>query len=176
MTAALGPAAFAICWLGGATLLVSHARRGVVLGLVLLTAGLALAAHAEGRDQVALAVAAGGIVTAALRMRDGLPGWGVLPSGSTPRLVMSLLVLILGLLMGATVKGTTLPVQDALVVVALGAGRMLSAGHRAVALAGAAAAALALALIGGEVTSIAGTAVAALLGALPAGGGVEAAA
>ncbi|HEX4215087.1 MAG TPA: hypothetical protein VIA06_17340 [Candidatus Dormibacteraeota bacterium] len=174
--AALAPAAFAISWLGGAILLLSHARRGVVLGLVLLTAGLALGAHAAGRDQVALALVAGGAVTAALRMRDGLPGWGLLPAGSTPRLVMSLLVLILGLLMGATVKGTTLPVQEALVVVALGAGRLLSAGHRAVALAGAAAVALALASLGGEVTAIAGAAVAAVLGTLPTGGDVEAAA
>jgi hypothetical protein len=174
--AGLAPAAFAICWLGGAILLLSHARRGVVLGLTLLTVGLSLGAYAAGRDQVALALLAGGVVTTALRVRDGLPGWGLLPAGSTPRLVMSLLVLILALLMGATVKGTTLPIEDSLAVVALGAGRMLGAGHRAVALAGAAAVALGLASMGGEVTAIAGAAVAAVLGALPAGGDVEAAA
>jgi hypothetical protein len=175
MTAVPAPAGFAIAWLGASILLLSHARRGVVLGLLLATLGLALSALAAGHGQVAAELAVGGLITSGLRLRDGLPGWGLMPSGSTPRLVMSLVVLILGLLMGATVKGSTPLIEASLMVLGLSAARLLTAGTRAVAMAAAAAMALAMAAMGSGLTALAAAAVAAVLGTVPTGDDVEAA-
>lgn len=153
---------------GGATVLcLSDARRGLGLGLAAAALGLAGGLVAAGRDPlVASALAAGGLCSAALRLRDGEPGWGMVPSGSTPRLVGSVVVLIVAGLTGGTGVGEPagLVRLAALVVALLAAGRLLSVGWRWATLGAGAALALGLGALGGTPGVLAGAAVALGLG------------
>jgi hypothetical protein len=80
-------AAFA-AWLGAAVIVLSDGRRGLALGLALTTVGFALMAWLGGERLAAAAVLLGGGVAAAQRLRTGPDVWGVMPAGSTARLVL----------------------------------------------------------------------------------------
>src|SRR5439155_1057624 len=67
-------------------LLVAAARGGLTLGLAGTALGLGLAKNA---DWTVWLLAGAGLLAAALRARDGDPGWGILPQGSTPRVILS---------------------------------------------------------------------------------------
>jgi hypothetical protein len=84
-------------WLGGAIVLLSDGRRGLALGLAVLAAGLAALAFAAGDQAAAGALLAGGAGAAALRLRAGREGWGLMPAGSTPRLILSVVAALLSL-------------------------------------------------------------------------------
>jgi len=90
-------AAAAAAWLGGAIVLLSDGRRGLALGVAVLGAGLAALAFIAGREAEALALLAGGLVSAGLRLRNGPAGWGVMPAGSTPRLILAVVAGLIGL-------------------------------------------------------------------------------
>jgi len=96
-------AAAAAAWLGGAIVLLSDGRRGLALGLGVLGAGLAALALIAGHDLEAVALLAGGVAGAALRSRNGPPGWGVMPAGSTPRLILAVVAALIGLWLAAAV-------------------------------------------------------------------------
>jgi len=96
-------AAAAAAWLGGAILLLSDGRRGLALGVGVLGAGLAALALIGGRDVEAVALLAGGAVAGGLRLRNGPTGWGVMPAGSTPRLILAVVAGLIALWLAAAV-------------------------------------------------------------------------
>src|SRR5215472_6702567 len=163
----------AAAWIGATLLLVADGRRGLALGLVVLTAGLAVASAAGGQAPIGVAVlAAGGVAAAALRLRGGRPGWGLLPPGSTPRLVGA----IVGVIGATLVAGFGLASPEgaarlaALVVAALAAGRILTVEGRWGAVGGASALALGLGALGGLAALVAAGLVAAGLGTIDGDG------
>lgn len=159
----------ALAWLGIALLTVADGRRGLALGLVAATAGLVLAAGAAGQAPVGVvALAVGGAGSAALRLRGGTPGWGVLPAGSTPRLVTAIATLIVAALAFGSGLGTPPGAArlGALVVALLAGVRILTVDRRWALLGGASALALGLGSLGGATALVAGAAVAAGLGAI----------
>ena len=166
----------AAAWLGAALLMVADGRRGLALGLVVLTAGLAVATAAGGQQPLAVVVlAVGGVLAAALRLRGGRPGWGLLPPGSTPRLVGT----IVGVIGATLVAGFGLGSPEgaarlaALVVAALAAGRILTVEDRWAALGAASALALGLGALGGTAALVVAGLVAAGLGAIDSDRAVE---
>lgn len=176
MSEAAGVAAMAVAWFGAALLAVADGRRGMAMGLVVLTAGLAVASAAGGQPPLAVAaLALGGVVAAALRLRGGPPVWGLVPPGSTPRLV-GVIVVVIGATLAAG-SGLGSPQGSArlgaLVVAALAAGRILTVEDRCAALGGASALALGLGALGGPAALVACGLVAAGLGAFDGDGVVE---
>jgi len=165
VTAGLALAGVVLAWLGVSLLTLSEGRRGLALGLALAGLGLAAGAVAAGRDPLAAAIlAAGGAGAAAGRLRGG-GGWGLLPPGSTPRLIAAIVLPVVAALVAGPVVET--PAGAALLgalVVALGAtGHLLTVARRGRALAAAAALALALGALGGEVALVTGGLVATAL-------------
>jgi hypothetical protein len=177
VTEAPALAGAAASWLGIALLLVADGRRGLALGLVVATAGLVLATAAAGQPPAGVAaLAAGGLIAAALRLRDGQPGWGLLPPGSTPRLTGAIVVLIAAVIVAGPGIGSAEGAVrlGALVVATLAAGRILTVDQRWAALGAASALAIGLGALGGLTAMVAGAAVAAGLGAIGGADPVEA--
>jgi hypothetical protein len=172
-----------VAWLGASLLALSEARRGIALGLLLTGAGLTGAVLAgagpappglagtgfSGRSAGALLLAVAAAVSALLRLRDGVDGWGLLPAGSTPGIVLSVVVLAASLLLGSTVLGggRSSPAVAPLAVSVVAAVRLLSSRRRQVVLACASALALALGALGGTADIVAGGLVAVALSAIP---------
>jgi hypothetical protein len=176
MSEAVGISGMVVAWLGATLLMVADGRRGLALGLVVLTAGLAAASAAAGQPPLGVAVlTVGGVATAALRLRGGRPGWGLLPPGSTPRLIGAIVAVIAATLVAGFGLGSPEGAARlaALVVAALAAGRILTVEDRWAALGGAAALALGLGALGGMAALVAGGLVAAGLGAIEGDGAVE---
>lgn len=119
-------AAFA-AWLGGSILLLGDGRRGLALGLAVLTAALALFALDAGDVATATALALGGATAAALRLRSGPDGWGLMRPGSTPRIMLAIVTGVLALYFAASLAvGDGAAVRFGwLVAMALSAGRLL---------------------------------------------------
>jgi hypothetical protein len=158
-----------LAWLGASVTALSDARRGLALGLFLTGAGLAgsvLATRPLGAALLALSA----IVAALLRLRDGPGGWGVLPAGSTPGIVLGVAVLVASLVLAGTAfqgRGSVAAVAP-LAVSAMSAIRLLSSRSRQVALATSSALALALGALGGTGDILAGCLIAVALAAIPA--------
>lgn len=89
MSEVVGPAGAALAWLGACLMILSDGRRGLSAGLLAAAAGIGLAAGARDPASGAL-ILAGGVACALPRLRDGIPGFGLLPAGSTPRLILCL--------------------------------------------------------------------------------------
>jgi hypothetical protein len=81
-------AAAFLAWLGAAVIVLADGRRGLALGLALTTMGFAALAWSGGDGVAAAAVLVGGGVAAFQRLRTGPDVWGVMPAGSTARLVL----------------------------------------------------------------------------------------
>jgi hypothetical protein len=96
-------AAAIAAWLGASLVVLSDGRRGLAAGVALATAGLAALAWLSAGPGAAALIAAGGAAAAVRRTRVGPPGWGIMPAGSTPRLVMCVAGGLLGLWVGAVV-------------------------------------------------------------------------
>jgi hypothetical protein len=142
VTGAIAWLGLGLAWLGAAVLVLSDARRGLAVGLLVAAAGLALVRVAEGDVADAVLLLAGGLMAAGIGLRrNRLRGWGLLPAGSTPRIVLSIVAggaalwLALGLL---DIPGEPQARAAALIVMALGAGRLLGERDPRAALAGAA--------------------------------------
>jgi len=169
VTAGLTVSATVLAWLGAAIVTLSDGRRGLALGLSLTGAGLAAAALLAGDSSGAGALLAGGVGAGALRLRQGPPGWAIMPPGSTPRIILSLVALAAGAFVGVSLtSGPGAPGRVAvLAVCGLSVARLLSADRRVAAVAAASALSLALGTTGGLVGQVAGAAVAVALGAMP---------
>ena len=79
-------------WLGAAVIVLADGRRGLAAGLAVLTAAAAAITWADGQPGGAILLVAGGLVGAALRFTIGPDGWGVMQPGSTPRLLLTVVV------------------------------------------------------------------------------------
>ena len=95
-------AAFA-AWFGAALIVLSEGRRGLALGMALVTLGFAGVAMVAGQVDGAVALVAGGGVAVVQRLRNGKDAWGVMPSGSTARVVLAAAVGLLALWISTTV-------------------------------------------------------------------------
>jgi hypothetical protein len=129
VTGAIAWLGLGLAWLGAAVLVLSDARRGLAVGLLVAATGLAVVRLAEGDDVDAGLLLAGGLLAAAIGLRRNQQrGWGLLPAGSTPRIVLAVVIggaalwLALGMLDS---PGEPQARAAALIVMALGAGRLL---------------------------------------------------
>ena len=168
MTATLAGAGAGLAWLGAAILVLSDGTRGLAFGLALSGVGLA-AAVATLSGSATAAIAAGAVLAALLRLRGGAGGWGLLPPGSTPRLILAMVIGAAALYLGVLVAGAGGPAAPvaALAAAGLATSRLLGCERRQDALACASLAALGLG--GLEIASQAGGAAeAALLAAVVA--------
>jgi hypothetical protein len=159
----------ALSWLGASVVALSEARRGLALGLALTGVGLA-GAVLSTRPLGALLLLVGAALAALLRLRDGAEAWGVLPPGSTPGIVLSVVVLVASVVLASTVfQGTSSAAGLApLAVAVVSTVRLLSSSSRQVALAAGSALALALGAFGSTGDILAGSLVAVALAAIPA--------
>lgn len=172
----LAAAAAVAAWLGASMVVLAEGRRGMAAGLAL--AGVGLAATLIDEPYGAAAVAAAGILAAVLRLRDGPPGWSVVPPGTTPRLILCIVVGAVGAFAATTQLLGPGPAPARVGVVlagAMAAARLLSTGRRAAALAAAALLGLAVAALellvngaGADVVTGAACLAAVGLGAIPA--------
>jgi hypothetical protein len=140
-------AAAFVAWLGAALVVLSDGRRGLSLGLALITAGFAVLALSSGIYLGAAAVAAGGLIGSWQYLRSGPPTWVIMPAGSTARLVLCIASGLVALWVAALVTtGPGAPLRFAvLVVLGLMGARILASGEISIVLTGIAAFALALA-------------------------------
>jgi hypothetical protein len=143
-------AAFA-AWLGAAFIVLSDGRRGLALGLALTTVAFAVLAWIDGGRLAAAALLLGGGVAAVQRLRTGRDAWGVMPPGSTPRLVLAIAGGLLALWIATSVMtgpGAELRFA-ALSVLGLMAARVVSDAQNAAILTTLAALALSVAMAAG---------------------------
>lgn len=170
MTIAAAVAGAAIAWLAMTLLAVSEGRHGTAAALLAAGIGLGIAAVAVGDLLAGAVLAAGGACAAALHHRSAPPGWGLAPPGSTPRLVGGVILLIAGALAAGSSLGTASGWARlaALLVIGLGAMRLLSVAVRWSSLAAGSALALGLGAVGAVPSAAAGAVVAVALGAFAA--------
>jgi hypothetical protein len=143
-------AAFA-AWLGAAMIVLSEGRRALAVALGLVGAALAGLAWATVGWPAAVALLAGGLAAAALRLRTGAPGWQVMPPRSTPRFILAVVAGILALWVAVSVMtGPGAPLRfAALAVIGLMTARVLTSDAPEVILTAIAALALAVAAASG---------------------------
>ncbi|MHB8613745.1 MAG: hypothetical protein ACYDAL_15185 [Candidatus Dormibacteraceae bacterium] len=123
----LEAAAAFVVWLGASTIVLADGRRGHATGLALIAVGLAVLAWPAGMAFGAVAIAAGGLVGAVRYWGSGTSTWGIMPAGSTPRLVMCIAAGLLALWLALSVTtGPDASLRFAvLVVLGLMGGRIL---------------------------------------------------
>ncbi|HEV2967247.1 MAG TPA: hypothetical protein VG009_04015 [Candidatus Dormibacteraeota bacterium] len=140
-----------VAWLGAAIVVLADGRRGLAVGLALVTVSLAILAWPAGTAVGSVAVGVGGLIAAVQCWRSGPAEWGMMPAGSTPRLILCVASGLLGFWLAASV--TTGPDASrrfaVLVVTALMGARVLISRDVPVVLTGIAALALALATASG---------------------------
>jgi hypothetical protein len=146
MTAVTAIAAFS-AWAGAAVIVLADGRRGLAVGIALVAVGFAALAWADGAWLNGAFLLAGGALGAVGLARRGPPGWGLMPPGSTPRLILAAVGGILALWFAASVTtGDHAPLRFACVaVLGLTAGRVLQGQAAAPVLSASAALAIALA-------------------------------
>lgn len=138
-------------WLGAAMIVLADAKRGLALGLALIAVAFAALAWASGDTLAGAALLAGGAIAAVQRLRSGIDGWGLMPPGSTPRLILVIVAGVLALWIAASVTtGAGAPMRFAtLTVLGLMGARVLEGREPPVVLTAVAGMALALALAAG---------------------------
>jgi hypothetical protein len=145
-------------WLGATVIVLADGRRGLALGLALMAAALAALAVAGGGWPAAAALFAGGAVAAIQRWRSGVKGWGLMPPGSTPRLVLVIAVGVIALWIAVSVTsgaGASLRFA-AIAVIGLMGARVLTALDPAAVMTAVAGMALAIAAAAGLTTTMPG--------------------
>jgi hypothetical protein len=121
-------------WLGVSLVVLSDGRRGLAAGIALAAAGLAVLAFANVGPVAAASIGAGGAVATLRRAFIGPAGWGIMPAGSTPRLVMCVAGGLVALWIGAVVmSGSGAPLRVAVMSsIGLAGARVLWSDERAV--------------------------------------------
>lgn len=121
-------AAALLAWVGAALVVLADARRGLALGLALVTIGFAVLAWGSGQPIGAGALTVGGMTGAIRCWTAGPATWGLMPPGSTARLVLCIGAGLLGLWISASATSTAgAPLLFAvLVVLGLMAARVLA--------------------------------------------------
>lgn len=119
----------ALCaWVGGSLLVLSDGSRGIAAGVGVATLGLSVIAWQSTGFVPALAILVGGAVVALQHQRSEDRRWGIMPAGSTPRLILCVAIGLVALWVAASVTLGTGVAQRfvVLVVVGLTAGRILT--------------------------------------------------
>jgi hypothetical protein len=145
-----GAAAFT-AWLAASLIVLSDGRRGLALGLALMAVAFAPLAWIGGGWPAAAAVFAGGAIAAIERLRAGTAGWGLMPPGSTSRLILVIAAGVLALWIAVSVtSGPSASIRFAApAVIGLMGARMLTAHEPAALMTAVAAMALAIATAAG---------------------------
>jgi len=160
-----------VAWLGAAIVVLADGRRGLALGLALLTITLAVLTWPAGMAVGSVAIGVGGLIAAVQCWRSGPAEWGIMPAGSTPRLILCIASGLLGFWLAASV--TTGPDASrrfaVLLVTGLMGARVLISRDVTVVLAGIAGLALALATASGLAAGSPGP-IPAIVGGLIAAG------
>jgi hypothetical protein len=164
-----GAAAFT-AWLAASVIVLSDGRRGLALGLALMSVAFAPLAWIGGGWPAAAAVFAGGGIAAIQRLRSGADGWGLMPPGSTSRLILVVAAGVLALWIAVSVtSGPSASIRFAApAVIGLMGARMLTAHDPAALMTTVVAMALAIATAAGLAATAPGLApyiVAALIAA-----------
>ena len=162
----MSAAAAFIAWLGAALLVLSEGRRALALGMALITVGFAVLAQAGGGALAASAILVGGGFATGRRFRSGPDVWGLMPPGSTARLVLAVAVGLLALWISTSVMtGPGASVRfAALSVLGLMGARVLTASEPAVVLPALSALALSVAIAAGAASTGPGPALYVLAG------------
>jgi hypothetical protein len=107
-----------LAWLGAALIVLADGRRGLAAGIAVTTVGIAaLVLQAAGPLDAAI-VAAGGAVAIIPGLRNG-EEWGLMPAGSTPRLILCIAAGLLALWLAASITtGTGAALRFAVIAVA----------------------------------------------------------
>jgi hypothetical protein len=153
-------AAFA-AWVGAALIVLSEGRRGLALGMGLVTVGFAALAFAFGEVAAGAALGVGGGVAAVQRLRTGRDVWGVMPPRSTARLVLAIAIGLVALWISTSLMtgpGATIRFA-AISVLGLMAARLLIPTEPAAVLTALAALALSVAVAAGAADTNPGPAV-----------------
>ena len=138
----------ALCaWLGASLIVLGDGSRGIAAGVGVVTVGLAVIAWQSTGFVPALAILVGGAVVVLQHQRSQDRTWGIMPAGSTPRLILCVATGLVALWVAASVTlGPGVAQRFAvLVVVGLSAGRILTTQQIQVVTAAAAILALAVA-------------------------------
>jgi hypothetical protein len=107
-----------LAWLGAAMIVLADGRRGLAAGLGLLALAFSLLAIAGGEAVAGIAVGVGGAIAAFQQWRRGPAGWGIMPPGSTPRLVLCVASGLVALWIAASITtGSGAPLRFAVLVV-----------------------------------------------------------
>lgn len=134
-------------WLGAAMIVLADGRRGLAVGIGFVAIGFTAIAWSNGLWLGGSFLLVGGAVAVFELLRFGRQDWGLMPPGSTPRLILAVAAGILSLWMAASVTtgpGASLRFAS-LAVLGLMAGRLLETKAAIAALTGAAGLAIALA-------------------------------
>lgn len=117
-----------VAWLGMSVVVLADGRRGLALGIVLVTAGLAVIVFQGAGPIAAGALGVGGAAAALRRLTHGPSGWRVMPPGSTPRVVLCVAagILVLWISFSATTAGDGALRFVILTVLGLSVARVLS--------------------------------------------------
>lgn len=170
MTAGIALAAVALGWAGAVLFTLSDGRRGLGFGLLVAGGGLALAQLAGGDPVVAGLIGAGAVLATVASQRGvEAAGWQFLPPGSTPRIVLSLVLGGAALWFGGAVlegPGEWQVRGACAIVIALAGARALTAGEIGTSLAAASLVALAAAGLAGQRPAGGPAALLAVLGAI----------
>jgi hypothetical protein len=163
-------AAFA-AWLGASLIVLSEGRRGLGAGLALVTAGFAGIVLVGGEVGAAVALLAGGGFAVVRRLRTGPDEWGVMPPGSTARLVLAAAVGLAALWISTSVMtGPGAPLRfAALSVLGLTVARVLTPSEPPAVLTALAALALSVAVAAGAADTSPGPALYVLAALVAAG-------
>jgi hypothetical protein len=148
-------------WLGAALLVLSEGRLAVATGILSVGAGIGGVALAARDPGAAAFIAGGGLLAAVLRARErgALDGWAIMPPGSSPRIILTLVAGAAALWLGASYlngPGDRLVAVAVLAVIGLAGARLLESESRSVLLGTASALALAF---GGAAVFVAAPAV-----------------
>ena len=138
----------ALCaWLGASLIVLADGSRGLAAGVGFATVGLAVIAWQSTGFVPALAILVGGALLALQHQRSDDRTWGIMPAGSTPRLILCVATGLVALWVAASVTlGPGVAQRFAvLVVVGLTAGRILTSQQIQVVIAASAVLALAVA-------------------------------
>lgn len=122
-----GIAAF-VAWLGASLVVLADGRRGLALGIAVAAAGLSTVVLLTAGPVPGLLLAAGGAFAAARRVTAGPAGWGLMPPGSTPRIILSVggALLALWIALGITSGHSSALRFSVLIVVGMAGARVLS--------------------------------------------------
>jgi len=119
-----------LVWLGGSILVLSDARRGLAVGLLLSALGLSMAVTAQAGPVEGGLLAGGGLVAVVAGLRhDPRRGWGLLQGPSTPRVILCVVMGGAGLWLGLGIidsPGQPEARAAATTMIALGASRLFS--------------------------------------------------